>query len=419
MSRDSISPARRCALDALTEWEDTSRYAADLLDDFARKMRLVPPDRGLAQELLYGVIRNLYLLDELIERFRRGSIQPQTQNLLRLGLYQLFRSGIAEHAAVNETVSLARPHERALVNAILRGAQRQKADLLAEIETWSLEDRFSHPDFLLQRWTAQYGPDAAEALCRWNNEAPAVYARLNPLLAKEGGTGAEALERVRSEIQPSLLGETYPDFFRVDGAPNPDWLRDGLIYIQDPSTSLACRLLDPQPGETVLDACAAPGGKSALLAALMRNEGRLFATDSSEARLQQLGENLERLHVANAEIRRIDWTAPDSFGDVPRFDAILLDAPCSNTGVMRRRIDVRWRLQDRDFARQAAAQGRLLAAVAPLLKPGGRLVYSTCSIDREENESVVAASGFRVEKTVVSLPWRDGYDGAYAALLRP
>ena len=406
--------ARRCALEALTQWEDTSRFAADILDDLARSFRLSPPDRGLAQELLYGTIRNLYLLDELIDKFRRGSLKPLTQNLLRIGLYQLFKTGIAEHAAVNETVDLARKHERALVNAILRSAQRQKPELLAEIETWSLENRFSHPEFLLERWSARYDPATVEAICRWNNEPPTVFARINPLAPDK-----EALDRVRAETEPALVGPDFPDFFSVTGAPNPDWLREGLIYVQDPSTSLACRLLDPQPGETVLDACAAPGGKTSLLAALMQNEGHIVAADNSPPRLDQLRENLQRLAVGNAEVKLADWNNADPAApDLPAFDAILLDVPCSNTGVMRRRVDVRWRIQERDLPRQAANQAALLKAVAPLLKPGGRLVYSTCSIDATENEAVVEASGLTVEKIDTSLPWRDGYDGAFAALLR-
>lgn len=406
--------ARRCALESLTQWEDTSRFAADILDDLARRFRLSPPDRGLAQELLYGTIRNLYLLDELIDRFRRGSIKPLTRNLLRLGLYQLFKTGIAEHAAVNETVDLARKHERALVNAILRNAQRQKPELLAEIETWPLEDRFSHPAFLLDRWLARYDADTVEALCRWNNEPPPVYARINRLSPNK-----DALDRVITETQDSLLGPDFPDFFQVTGAPDADWIREGLLYVQDPSTSLACRLLDPQPGETVLDACAAPGGKTALLAALMNNEGQIVATDNSPSRLEQMRENLQRLAVTNTEVTLADWS--DTGATVPyfpAFDAILLDVPCSNTGVMRRRVDVRWRIQERDLPRQAAHQAALLRAVVPLLKPGGRLVYSTCSIDEQENEAVVGDSGLTVEKTVTSLPWRDGYDGAFAALLR-
>lgn len=410
MSRPS--PARRAALEALTEWEDTSRYASDLIDDYARRLKLSPPDRGLAQDLLYGVIRNIYLLDEVIERFRRGSIKPQTRQLLRLGLYQLLLTGIAEHAALNETVELARQHERSLVNAILRNVQRQKSELLAEIGTWPIEDRYSHPDFLIQRWTEQFGEAATAELCRWNNEPASVYARINPLVPG-------ALERVQSETEPSCVVAGFPDFLQLQGAPNPDWIAGGLVYIQDPSTSLACRLLNPRPGETVLDACAAPGGKTGLLAALMENSGTIHATDSSESRLGPTRDNLDRLGVKNVTVSQVDWRRPDAASGLPLFDAILLDAPCSNSGVMRRRIDVRWRLQDRDFARQAQAQLELLRGVARVLKPGGRIVYSTCSIDRVENEEVVAASGFALESAVVSLPWRDGHDGAYAALLRP
>ena len=406
--------ARRCALEALTTWEDTSRFASDILEELSREFRLSPPDRGLAQELLYGTIRNLYLLDELVDRFRRGSIKPLTQNLLRLGLYQLFKTQIAEHAAVNETVDLARKHERSLVNAILRNAQRQKAALLVEIENWPLEDRFSHPDFLIKRWLKQYDTPTVEALCEWNNQPAPVYARINPLARDQ-----EALNRVRAETEPYLIGPEYPGFFRVSGAPDPEWIREGLLYVQDPGTLHACQLLDPKPGETVLDACAAPGGKTAILAAMMENQGQLVATDNSVPRLEQMRENFHRLAVENVEVQQAEWNAPDHGGHTfPTFDAILLDVPCSNSGVMRRRVDVRWRIQERDIERQAANQSAILKSVARLLKPGGRLVYSTCSIDRAENEAVVEASGLQIKSLVSSLPWRDGYDGAFAALLR-
>lgn len=414
MSRPTLSPARRCAYDALIEWEDTSRYAVDILDEFAHRRHLSPSDRGLAQDLLYGVIRHLYLLDGLIEVLRKGSIKPHTRQLLRLGLYQLFCTQIAEHAAVHETVELARPHERSLVNAILRTAQRQSTELQAEIATWSAEDRLSHPEFLIQRWTEQYGAEAAEALCVWNNEPAPVYARLNAL-----ARDTEALDRVRSQIEPSSLGAEFPDFFRMTGSVESDWIRQGLIYVQDPSTTLACRLLDPQAGETVLDACAAPGGKTSLLAAMMQNQNQLFATDSSESRLEKMRQNLQCLGIEKIHTRCIDWTQADAACDLPLFDAILLDAPCSNTGVMRRRIDVRWRLMERDFDFIARQQLVLLQSVATVLKPGGRIIYSTCSIDHTENEDVIASSGYSVEKTVTSLPWRDGYDGAFVAILRP
>ncbi|MDF1738088.1 MAG: 16S rRNA (cytosine(967)-C(5))-methyltransferase RsmB [Verrucomicrobiales bacterium] len=406
--------ARRCALEALTQWEETSRYASDILTDLGGRFRLTPQDRALAQEILFGTIRNLYLLDTIIDRFRKGSLQSGTQDLLRIGLYQLFLTEIAEHAAVNETVNLSKKHEKGLVNAILRNAQRQKDEIIADIKTWPLEDQFSQPEFLIERWTEQYGAEAALSLCQWNNEAPKVYGRINALAPDK-----EALNRVRSETEPSLLGDDYPDFFVIEGPPNTDWLDEGLIYIQDPSTSQACSLLAPQPGEAILDACAAPGGKTALLAAMRGNEGRIVATDNVELRLEQMQENFKRLHLSNVEVALADWAfdAEEPFGG-EKFDAILLDAPCSNTGVMRRRIDVRWRVQPRDFATSAKLQSTLIRNTARALKPGGRLIYSTCSIDRVENEEVIEASGMTIEKVVTSLPWRDGHDGAFAATLR-
>ena len=403
--------ARRCALEALTEWEDTSRYAEEILGDLAKKYRLSSADRALAIDILYGTIRNLFLLDGIIDELRRGNMKPDTRDLLRIGLYQIFLSDIAEHAAVNETVSLARKHERGLVNAILRNSLRKKDELEKAILRWPLEDRFSHPGEFIDRWTKAFGEENTIKLCEWNNTPPQNYARINNLAET-----SEAFDSVRSETQESLVGDKYPDFFAFDGAPNYDWIEQGLIYIQDPSTSLACRLLDPKPGETILDACAAPGGKTAFLASLMNNEGTIIATDNSEHRLERTQENLDRLGVKNAKLQVHDWTS-DEIGDTS-YDAILLDAPCSNTGVMRRRIDVRWRLQQSDIMHHAELQKRLLEGVRKVLKPGGRIIYSTCSIDPEENDKVAKASGLEIEKTVDSLPWRDGFDGAYAVLLR-
>lgn len=403
--------ARRCALDALAEWQDTSLHADEILTDLANARELSSSDRGLAKEILFGVIRNLFFLDALIDELRRGSIKPATQDLLRIGLYQLYFTGIAEHAAVNETVSLARKHERNLVNAILRNAQRRKEELLAASANWPAEDRLSHPEWLIERWNAAFGEENAIALCQWNNRPPDNFARINPLAPDH-----EALKRVRSETEPCSV-DGFPDFFCFDGAPSGEWLREGLIYVQDPSTTLSCRLLDPQPDETILDACAAPGGKTALLAAMMNNGGSIVATDSSAHRLERTSENLERLHVANVRLREHDWSTAADPGTFPLFDAALIDAPCSNTGTMRRRVDVRWRLQEGDFTRHAALQLRLIESVRSVVKPGGRIVYSTCSLDPEENAAVASACGLEVGEPVESFPWRDGFDGAYAVAL--
>lgn len=407
--------SRRVALESLIEWENTSAYAEDILSDLAGHYRLEGSDRGLAVEILYGTIRNLFLLDEIIDQLRRGKVKSETRNLLRIGLFQIFLSGIADHAAVNETVGLARKHERGLVNAILRNALRQREDFEAAIKEWPLADRFSHPEFLIERWNEQFGEEATAALCEWNNTPPKNYGRINSLAPDE-----EALNRVRSETQPCLVGPEFPDFFQFEGAPRREWIEEGLLYVQDPSTSLACRMLDPQPGERILDACGAPGGKAAYLAALCGSPSSITVADSSAARLERTRENLTRLHAGEAHLVHVDWTKDEEIPeDLGPFDAILLDVPCSNSGVMRRRVDVRWRLQTGDFERQADLQSSLLENVAKFLKPDGRLVYSTCSIDREENESVAEGSHLQVVSTASSLPWRDGHDGAFSALLRP
>jgi len=434
--------ARGCVLECLMEWENTSFYAQDLLERFGDAYQLKPIDRGLAKELLFGILRHLYYLDQIINELRKdGSLKLSALCILRLGLYQIFKTNIADHAAVNETVDLAHKHERGLVNAILRNAIRQREDLLKKTETWPLDDQYSHPQFLIDRWTADHGLEAAIALCQWNNQPPPVYARIHDEAAYherlnrvqspsvqgtvDDSTGySPGPDRVPSEPQGPSQPEPvagYPDFVKLAGGPLPgEWIESGTIYIQDPSTSIACWLLAPQPGETILDACSAPGGKTALLASMVPDTTTIFATDANPARIRQMQENFARLKVTNVEVREIDWVQPNSkqLGDLPKFDAILLDVPCSNTGVMRRRVDVRWRLQPGDFARVAALQMKILKNALRQLKPGGRIIYSTCSIDPQENRRLIEASGLKIEEIRESLPWRDGFDGAFAACLR-
>ncbi len=213
----------------------------------------------------------------------------------------------------------------------------------------------------------------------------------------------------------------HPDCLRVPHLP-VSWINSGVAYVQDPSTLVACDLLRPEPGETVLDACAAPGGKAGYLSQLMRNEGRLVACDYDKVRLQRLEGNLQRLGVANAEIVGFDWLHETPAFPTGSFDAILVDAPCTNTGVIRRRTDVRWRLTPQDFGRMQRLQVRLLESVLPYLKVGGRLVYSTCSIETDENEEVVRqvlqhSPGYKLVGTRHVVPTRDELDGAFAALL--
>jgi 16S rRNA (cytosine967-C5)-methyltransferase len=411
------STARTIGFAALREWRAGRRFIDAILHDRLADNALTKPDRAFATDLVFGVLRNLRLLDFWIAELRSASVDKDARDVLRLGLYQLLVLNIAEHAAVNETVALAPQRARGLINAVLRSAVRRRAELLVATTSGSLALRTSHPDFLVQRWVRNFGEQNAAALCAWNNVPPPVYVRINQLKSDR--------DTFRSAHPACEALTDYPTFLRCEQIPH-EWLASGDCYIQDPSTSVACVLLDPQPNERILDACAAPGGKTGFIAELMRNHGLIVATDRDSGRVARLHENLDRLEVMIAKVSPCDWTQPQTCRDlaaVAPFDRILLDAPCSNTGVMRRRVDVRWRLSADDLPRMQREQIAIAGAVLPLLKPGGVFVYSTCSIEPEENEEVVSQlvrlfPHLQLESQRALLPFRDRLDGAFAARFR-
>jgi len=408
--------ARRVALDALRTWRAEKRFADSIISKLLSKTKLSGPDRAFAIELFYGVLRNATLLDFWIGCLRASRVEADVHDVLRLGLYQLFILETSEHAAVYETVELAQKRHRALINGILRAGLRRKDELREQANVQTLEVRTSHPKFLIARWEHNFGADAAEALCSWNNRPPPLYARINRLKIDR-----QSFLRTYPESRPLLHN---PDFVDSDVFPS-EALERGHCYIQDPSTAIACQLLDPQVGEKILDACAAPGGKTSYVAQLMRNRGIIVACDRAPERVRVLEENMARLDVGIARVIRHDWRRgriPKEIASISPFDRILIDAPCSNTGVMRRRLDVRWRLRPADFVRTPEQQLEIVRALVGLLKPGGTLVYSTCSLEPEENEALVrrALAGlpmFQLERTKHCVPFRDHFDGAFAAAL--
>jgi 16S rRNA (cytosine967-C5)-methyltransferase len=403
------SNPRRVAVDILLEWQTSGTYADALLATADQRHRFAnSSDRALLHALVLGVLRHKTMLDIWIAELNlRGRLTDPVRWILRLGLFQLLKMGVAEHAAVDESVNLTY-EEKPLVNAILRRAIDEKEHLLAIEEDAPVHERYSLPDFLVERWRWLFGEDGMRQLTEMMGQPSETFVRLNRL---------KPWDEVPVGLAPV---EGVPDFFRAADVPRAA-LEEGRCYVQDPSTWTACALLAPEPGQTVLDACAAPGGKAAILAQMMGNTGRLVATDTSSRRLKRLSENLLRLGVTNAECRVEDWTATEVTDDGVRYDRILLDVPCSNTGVMRRRVDVRWRVTPAVVAEMADVQWRILAATIPRLAPGGRLVYSTCSLEPAENdvqvERVLAAyPHLRLLEKKLIMPHETGFDGAYAAL---
>ena len=405
-------------------------YVESLLDVALARARLSPADRGLCQELVYGAVRWQRTLDWLIARKTPGRTQKLTlQILLRLGLYQMFWLGrIPDHAAVHETVELARRlgfgPQSGFINALLRGYSRERpatVELLAALKTNDPSLGCSHPEWLWQRWSAAFGPESAVRLLDWNNSPPPTYARVNTLRT----TATQLTDAWRAEgvsFTPCAWDWTGDHLvFRLDSHPALASLpsfADGRFYIQDPSTLLAVQTLNPQPGEQILDLCAAPGGKTTFIAQRVSNNGTLLASDAHADRLALIDQNCRRLGVTCVRTSLATDVAP-----APAFDRILVDAPCSNTGVLRRRVDLRWRLQLAEINRLAAAQLRLLEQAAARLRPGGTLVYSTCSLEPDENHAVVAAflaaqPSFRLVTERQLTPTAHQVDGAYVAHLQ-
>jgi 16S rRNA (cytosine967-C5)-methyltransferase len=408
--------ARQIALAALRKWRRERRFADSVISRLFAKADLTVSNRAFALELFYGVLRNLLLLDFWIGCLRASRIDADLRDLLRLGLYQLLFLKTAEHAAVYETVELAPKRQRAVINGVLRAAARQQDQLRTRGNAQPLFVRTSHPQFLIARWQQHFGAEAANELCRWNNAPPPIYGRINQLKIDR----ADFLRKYPGS--PALVRN--PAFVEFHAWPT-DALNLGRCYIQDPSTAIACELLDPQPGEKILDACAAPGGKTGYIAQLMKNRGVIVACDRDPERLRVLESNITRLGIQIIRTFRLDWTQgriPKEITSIGPFDRILVDAPCTNTGVMRRRVDVRWRLRPKDFLRMPKQQFEIARAVIRLLKPGGVFVYSTCSLEPEENEELIGRllnefPGVRPAREESCLPFRDHFDGAFAARL--
>jgi 16S rRNA (cytosine967-C5)-methyltransferase len=355
---------------------------------------LDPRERALAMRLAYGTIQRKGTLQWITGRLAKGKLEPGVRAALWIGLYQLLFSGIAEHAAVAESVELAKPSQgHRVVNAVLRRVQREGVELPADDTPEGAAIRHSHPEWVVRMWWDWIGPERTRALLVADNEPAEHAVRVNTLVAEDF---------------PGRRDPELPEARVLDGAldvfATPEWAA-GAIMAQSRSSMHVARTVDPQPGERVLDLCAAPGGKTTHLAALMHDEGEIVAVERHDGRARALRETCERMHARIVDVRVGDAKDPPVQGT---FDRVLVDPPCTGLGTLRSHPDLRWRVVPSAVERLAGEQDAILAAARRHLKPGGRLVYSVCTLSPGE-ERLEGEARRRL------WPQEDDSDGFYIA----
>jgi 16S rRNA (cytosine967-C5)-methyltransferase len=445
-----VKTVRQLASEILFKVDSQKAYADILLDGTLKATHLSERDRALLTELTYGTLRWRGKIDARLSQKLRRPLEDTDvfiRNLLRATVYQLFfLDKIPDYAAVNEAVELAKTQRGSktagFVNGVLRNLLRLKnrdanpASTDDSVPTLATE--LSHPQWLVQRWIAEFGLSEAIALMRANNERAPLVLRANRLKCSRDELLARLLDRGIAATPTPLS----PQGISVESSGNVENLpgfAEGLFQIQGESSQLVAYLLGPSAGERILDACAAPGGKSTHIAELMDDRGVVIALDNSPRGLDRIRENIARLNLPSIQIAQADATQELNGEIGAPYDRILVDAPCSGLGTLRSHPEIKWQRQPSDILRLSQLQAKILNRVAGYLKPGGVVVYSTCTLTRNENERLVEAflaehQEFELEdaarylpesaKTMVrgkffqALPHRDNTDGFFAARMR-
>jgi 16S rRNA (cytosine967-C5)-methyltransferase len=438
------SGVRGIAIKILNRIDRTDAYLDKLLQIEIKNAELSGPDKALLFEIVHGVIRWLGRIDWILTGFYKGQFSkciPNVKNSMRVALYQiLFLDKVPDYAAVNEAVEFVKKLQGQkpadLTNGVLRNIVRNKNNIRymdpEEDLVGYLSAYYSHPSWLVKRWINRYGSDFTEELLQSNNNKPRLSLRVNNLV-----TNFDELSRLLDSVKLKYSrGEYIDDFIHLAQLTNiTDWeyFNKGYFSVQDESTGLPVLLLDVKPGQRVLDLCAAPGGKTGLLAEYMKNEGELVAIDKFESRLDLLIKNMDRLGVAILKTHAVDAL---EFADEEKFDRVLVDVPCTGLGTLTKKPDIKWRRDLGDILKLSNTQTQLLNKGASLLKPGGYLVYSTCTIEPEENFNIIEKflvenSRFELVKpgnikeelldshgAVQTFPHIHGIDGSFAAKLK-
>ena len=419
----SLINTRSVAADIVGRWLDTGDFPDRLVES-------VTANRAFIMEVVYGVARWKRLLDWVIGRCAGRTPDHKVNPYLLVGLYQMhIMDHVADYAAVHETVEAVKagPGQKAagFVNGVLRQYLREQEVIRNEIDNQCPAIRESHPDILVERWTRRFGEQKTLKLCQYNNVRPQVTIRPNAqrIGMKEFLTALRSAG-VKADPHPFAPDEfvLLPGGTRVMEVPG---YTEGLFSIQDPSTAAAVRLLDPRPNECILDVCAAPGGKTVLIWEKLKGKGRMTAMDLHEDRLVMLRKNLQRMRMDPVEVVQGNALIQEDMQRVcgnKRVDRMLLDVPCTNTGVLRRRPDARWRFSAERLNTLMKAQHDMLDCLAPWLRPGGVLVYSTCSLEPEEGHECIQSwlrenPAFELSGSVELFPPETQTDGIYAAAL--
>jgi 16S rRNA (cytosine967-C5)-methyltransferase len=407
----AIAPARRCAYTVVRRVFEGGAYADQALQSEARE--LDTRDRSLAMRLAYGTVQRTGTLDHVIEQLAErppGKLDPPVLAALRLGLYELlYLGGSPDYAVVADAVELTKTEGRSghgLVNAVLRRAAREGSgallDRLGDETPERAAVKHSHPEWIARLWWRELGADGARALMASDNEPGELALRANTLVTDAGALASQLPVRSHPDPQiPEAL--VLDDPFDVHGS---SLWKQGAFIAQSRAAMLVARALAPSPQDRVLDLCAAPGGKTTHLAALMQGGGEIVAVEQNARRAGVLARTAERMGAANVRVEIADAAR---WPDAPAFDRVLVDPPCSGLGTLAARADLRWRASAGGVAEMAGEQARILAAGAAALRPGGVLVYSTCTISPTENERLIAAfldshSDFTLDDLAAELP---------------
>ena len=436
--RAPVSPARECAFVVIRRVFEQGAFADRALQSEAAGLE--PRDRALATALSYGTVQRRLTLDYVASQLISGPLErldPPILAALRLGLFQLlFLDGVAAHAAVNESVELAKGNHRAganLVNAVLRRAANEGRALLEALDDRTPDHAAilnSIPTWLADRWWQEFGEDRARSLMRYANVPAESALRVNTLLA----TRDQVMDELGVAARPA---QRLPEGLVLDGpfdAHASELFASGRITPQSRGSMLVARVVAPQPGERVLDLCAAPGGKTTHLAALARDQAEIVAVERHPGRAAALERTCERTAAHSVQVEVADAAEWRSDGS---YDRVLVDPPCSGLGTLQSRPDLRWRATTESIMELASLQGRMLAAAGDATAPGGSIVYSVCTISRQESEQVVGrfleehpefdADDLQREypewrhpvatRYLQLLPDRDGTDGFFIARL--